>query len=179
MLSKTYTLKITNTAQGAKSIKIPLDVEAQPIRIVSQAGDAYQIIDDKTGLAPHKVLVKRIDNDLYIRIEEEGDVNTPDIIIDNYYDDSHHVLVGEYKPGHLANYVADVQENSITTIQIATENQEGWFHLNHESNDAALLGILAGIGLIAAAGGGGDGNHAPVINSDGGADTATINVNEN
>ena len=41
MLSKTYTLKIANTAQGAKSIKIPLDVEAQPIRIVSQAGDAY------------------------------------------------------------------------------------------------------------------------------------------
>ena len=180
MLSKTYTLKITNNAQGAKNIKIPLDVEAQPIRIVSQTGDAYQIIDDKTGLAPNKVLIKRVDNDLYIRVEEEGDVNTPDIIIDNYYDDTSHVLIGEYKPGHFADYISDVQENAITTMQIATENQEGWFHLTHETNDGALLGILGGIGLIAAAsGGGGDGNHAPSITSDGGADTATINVSEN
>ncbi|MGE4588028.1 MAG: cadherin domain-containing protein [Acidaminococcaceae bacterium] len=181
MLSKTYTLKITNSTQGARNIKIPLDVEAQPIRIVSQAGDAYQIIDDKTGLAPHKVLVKKVDNDLYIRIEDEGDANIPDIIIDNYYDDTHHVLVGEYKPGHFSDYVADVEENAITTMQIAAENQEGWFHLTHETNDNALLGVLGGIGIIAAAagGGGGEGNHAPVITSDGGGSTAAVSASEN
>jgi VCBS repeat-containing protein len=176
-MSKIYTVKVVDSAKNITSVTVDANLN-EPLHIIAKSGDKYQLINNETGRAPHSVIVQRVGNDLYVEFKDEksdseligGDIPKPDLIIEEYYADSTHALVGNVYGDTTYDYVANVDydavEANIKTTQIPVENTAAEFHL--PDHNSGFLGLLLAGGLIAAMGGGGGGdeNNAPSASDD-------------
>ena len=136
--------------------------QGQPLKIQASNLDNayYQLADAETGLAPEKALFKRVNDDLHISFEEAGAGQT-DLIIENYYTPTTNgqaPLVGMQQNGALAAYPEIAAPDPLLAEQVMTATQPA----SGSSKILAVLGGIAGAGLLgAAAGGGGGGGGSP------------------
>ncbi|WP_456393438.1 hypothetical protein, partial [Nitratifractor sp.] len=78
--------------------------KAVHIKAVKNAN--YELVESKTGFAPENIITKRVGKDLYIAFEGR-DINTPDLIIDNYYGNMGELVIGKAEDGLFYNYVPE------------------------------------------------------------------------
>ncbi|SPY76659.1 hypothetical protein [Providencia rustigianii] len=71
---------VTGGENGAGKLK-------QPLHINAQKDVNYLLVDEETQFAPENIAVKRVDKNLVIAFEG-GDVENPDLIIENYFADN-------------------------------------------------------------------------------------------
>ena len=138
----------------------------QPLKIqVSNLDNAYyQLADAETGLAPEQAAFTRVNDDLHISFEEAGAGQT-DLIIENYYAplsaNSKPPVVGMQQNGALAAYPEAPATDPLLAEQVMAATQPA----SGSSKILAVLGGIAGAGLLGAAAGGGGGgggdNSAP------------------
>ena len=138
----------------------------QPLKIqVSNLDNAYyQLADAETGLAPEQAAFTRVNDDLHISFEEAGTGQT-DLIIENYYAplsaNSKPPVVGMQQNGALAAYPEAPATDPLLAEQVMAATQPA----SGSSKILAVLGGIAGAGLLGAAAGGGGGgggdNSAP------------------
>ncbi|MEE6076754.1 hypothetical protein [Avibacterium paragallinarum] len=89
MANNNITLKINSAKETLETIHLKSDTVTA---IAAQNKVNYQFIDEKTGFAPENIMIKRDGKDLKIAFEG-SDIENPDLIIINYYDED----VGAYK----------------------------------------------------------------------------------
>ena len=126
-MAKIYSVKVTNSSKISQSIKIANPGKGEAVIIRAESGDKFQLIEEQSANSPHKVFVKRVEDNLYV-LFEEGNIQKPDLIIEKYYSDDTHALIGGPESGSLNNYIANVSEQTITTAQIASDNVSDWFY---------------------------------------------------
>ncbi|MDY0194927.1 MAG: Ig-like domain-containing protein [Sulfurovaceae bacterium] len=102
LITKASTKQVSTVPSGERAMGNPLIIKAQ-------AGVKYELKDAATKVAPQQLLLLRKGKDLWIKLddEEEDALNTtdaPDIIIENYYDDSPGSLIGMSEDGRYYNY---------------------------------------------------------------------------
>ncbi len=145
------------------------------VHIQAHTDVKYEFIEKSSGYAPENIATKRVGKDLHIAFEG-NDINDPDLIIDDYYDHMGEVLTGKAEDGLYYDYVPE----SAQTSDAVSGLHDGAFAGQALGGDGFMtplwieagsfglgtLGIVAGIGGIAAAAGGGGGgstNHAPIL----------------
>jgi len=191
-MAKTYTVQISDNTKTFTRVNIPNADKGETVRITAKAGDKFLLVDDETGKAPREVILQRIGNDLHVEfIDEEADegfigadIDNPDVVIEGYFDDDSHALVGQLTGNSSIDYIADIPYDALETAIKSTQLLEypaSVFHLPDEGalGFAPLFGLAA---LAAAGGGGGGGGVEPVPDNrapDLGDDTIAVSRPEN
>ena len=163
---------VTGGENGAGKLK-------QPLHINAQKNVNYLLIDESTQFAPENIAVKRVDKNLVIAFEG-GDVESPDLIIENYFAENgaigYHegdanLIIGQYENGQYFPYVPESAVKADAISQLADGQATG----QAIGGDAlppmwafnpwwlAALVPLIGIPAIAIGGGGGGGGHSKVV----------------
>ncbi|WP_243645973.1 putative Ig domain-containing protein, partial [Volucribacter psittacicida] len=168
------TLKVLSAKKVISKYKI---ADGETLTIKASKNVNYQLIDDQTGVAPQKIIAKRVGNDLQILLENGDQV--PDIVITDYYTDttaeSTNLLVGQHENGKVYVYVPTSGEKA-DAISVLLNNQAEPQVLGGDERDGAfwvfspwwLLALIpvAGIAIAAGSGGGsGSSNDAPADTS--------------
>ncbi|EFB71186.1 von Willebrand factor type A domain protein [Providencia rustigianii DSM 4541] len=163
---------VTGGENGAGKLK-------QPLHINAQKDVNYLLVDEETQFAPENIAVKRVDKNLVIAFEG-GDVENPDLIIENYFadngaigyqDGSSNLIIGQYENGQYFPYVPESAVKADAISQLADGQAAG----QAIGGDAlppiwafnpwwlAALVPLIGIPAVAISGGGGGGGHSKVV----------------
>jgi len=108
-MAKVIQLITKGATEQISTVEVGAGKAANTLIIKAQAGVKYELKDAATKFAPHQLLLVRKGKDLWIKLddEEEDALNTtdaPDIIIENYYDDSPGSLIGLSEDGQYYNY---------------------------------------------------------------------------
>jgi hypothetical protein len=133
--------------------------------IKAKGNVTYELKDIVQKYAPNQVLAKRKGKNLEINLDVDGNVietgEMPDIVIENYYEESTSKLIGLAEDGNYYPYVPQEGETSLLTYNMP----DGVFAYQSLGQlDTAIVGIpwlptglgaLAVAGIAAAAGGGG------------------------
>ena len=151
----------------------------QPLHINAQKDVNYLLIDESTQFAPENIAVKRVDKNLVIAFEG-GDVESPDLIIENYFAENGaigyqegdaNLIIGQYENGQYFPYVPESAVKADAINQLADGQAAG----QAIGGDAlpplwafnpwwlAALVPLIGIPAVAISGGGGGGGHSKVV----------------
>jgi hypothetical protein len=87
-------------------------VQGEVVHIIAKGGERFQLQEATASVSPKKVLIKRVGSHLYIVLE--GSVG-PDIIIDNYFDDTlpSNSLEGVADDGSVFEYTVNETKDSI------------------------------------------------------------------
>ncbi|MEX6398713.1 Ig-like domain-containing protein, partial [Providencia hangzhouensis] len=105
----------------------------QPLYINAKKDVNYLLIDEETNFAPENIAVKRVDKDLFIAFEG-GDVEQPDVIIENYFADngeigyhegSSNLIIGQHENGQYFPYIPESAEKSEAISQLADGQATG------------------------------------------------------
>ncbi|PIE44689.1 MAG: hypothetical protein CSA45_05725 [Gammaproteobacteria bacterium] len=121
----------------------------------------YQLIDNETGFAPQNIIVKRVDHNLHVLLED-GDME-PDIIIEDYYGDGNpaevtNLLVGQHENSNIYAYVPEsgdipdavsMLSEEIASPQVLGGREISAFWTFDPSWLLALVPIVAFVGGIA------------------------------
>ena len=163
---------VTGGENGAGKLK-------QPLHINAQKDVNYLLIDESTQFAPENIAVKRVDKNLVIAFEG-GDVESPDLIIENYFAENGaigyqegdaNLIIGQYENGQYFPYVPESAVKADAISQLADGQAAG----QAIGGDAlpplwafnpwwlAALVPLIGIPAVAISGGGGGGGHSKVV----------------
>ncbi|HEQ1859083.1 TPA: tandem-95 repeat protein [Providencia alcalifaciens] len=163
---------VTGGENGAGKLK-------QPLHINAQKDVNYLLIDESTQFAPENIAVKRVDKNLVIAFEG-GDVESPDLIIENYFAENGaigyqegdaNLIIGQYENGQYFPYVPESAVKADAISQLADGQAAG----QAIGGDAlpplwafnpwwlAALVPLIGIPAVAISGGGGGGSHSKVV----------------
>ncbi|MCF6207667.1 MAG: Ig-like domain-containing protein, partial [Sulfurovum sp.] len=157
-----------------------------PIHIKAQTHTNYELIEKNSGYAPENIATKRVGDDLYIAFEG-SDINTPDIIIDDYYNHLGDLIIGKAEDGFYYNYVPEsaVEADAISALDAGDMAGQalggesvvtplwgafGGNAIAGLSNMQTLAGLIsvsgvAGLGSIAVSDGAESGSEVPVLNS--------------
>lgn len=160
-------VKIKNASQEIQSYQIKTGT-GKVLHIQASPDVTYQLIDEATGLGPTKIVVKRVGDDLLISFEPEdiasGQLEHPDIIIENYYTQGDCLVVGQQPNGELFSYLPESNEVALSIPELAHDvsaveilggtalSADKLFWLNPK-----WLLALASIGVVAVAASGGHG----------------------
>ncbi|MFA5502702.1 MAG: hypothetical protein WC253_08715 [Sulfurovaceae bacterium] len=113
--------------------------------IKAQAGVKYELRDVATKHAPKQLSFVRKGKDLWIKIKDKEDllntINSPDIIIENYYNYSTVNLVGISEDGQYFNYDTPKGISDLFTIHM----DEGQFSFY---SPGSILGVATILGLV-------------------------------
>ncbi|MFZ7344449.1 cell wall anchor protein, partial [Avibacterium volantium] len=120
-MARNITLKINSAKKTLETVN--LKAGAGKVTTVSaQSKVNYQLIDDNTGFAPENIMIKRDGKDLKIAFEGSN-IENPDLIISNYYDEEvgaykDSLLVGAYENGEIYPYVPEstLQADAVTEL---------------------------------------------------------------
>ncbi|MDY0195700.1 MAG: hypothetical protein RBR33_06550, partial [Sulfurovaceae bacterium] len=158
-MAKVIQLITKGDTEQISTVEVGAGKAANTLIIKAQAGVKYELKDAATKVAPQQLLLLRKGKDLWIKLddEEEDVLNTtdaPDIIIENYYDESPGGLIGMSEDGQYYNYAP--QEGVSDLFSVNMDDGEfsyqslGYSDVIGESNWAPyILGalILGGIAL--------------------------------
>ncbi|MFZ7332146.1 cell wall anchor protein, partial [Avibacterium avium] len=119
MANNNITLKINSAKETLETIHLK---SGTVTAIAAQNKVNYQFIDEKTGFAPENIMIKRDGKDLKIAFEG-SDIENPDLIIINYYDEDvaaykDSLLVGMHENGSVYPYVPEstLQPDAVTEL---------------------------------------------------------------
>lgn len=166
-MAKVIQLITKGATEQIATVKAGAGRDANTLIIKAQAGVKYELKDTATKFAPKQLLVIRQGKDLWIKLDdddEEDALNTtdaPDIIIENYYEDSPGSLIGISEDGQYYNYAP--QEGTSDLYSANMEDGEfsyqslGYSDIGGETNWMPyVLGALVLGGLAVALSGGDD-----------------------
>ncbi|WP_201580510.1 BapA/Bap/LapF family large adhesin [Psychrobacter sp. Pi2-52] len=167
----TIIVKVNNKVETVAEHTVVLKNET-PTVIKAVNRTNYELLDTTVNRAPNNVVTKRVDKNLHISFENDG--QGPDLIIEGFYDNADSALIGMaedgsyyyYLPdtGDVADYVTELQMGEAQSQSLAGDTQISpwWVGATEAEGFAALPWLLglAGVGVAAAAlgGGGGDDN---------------------
>ncbi len=171
MGTKIVSLRV-NQEKEVISLKRVMGVGDKPIKIQAQPKAKYQFADSETGKGPEHIITKRVGDDLYISFDGK-DVDSPSLIIENYYDSNIASnglgeLQGVSGNGQVAQYLPDSGQGYDAVGALHNGAESGQM-LSSVAVGVAPIGwggvLLAGLGAVgvAVAAGGGDGGD-PVAN---------------
>ena len=171
----TIIVKVNNKVETVAEHTVVLKNET-PTVIKAVNRNNYELLDTTVNRAPNNVVTKRVDKNLHISFENDG--QGPDLIIEGFYDNADSALIGMaedgsyyyYLPdtGDVTDYVTELQMGEAQSQSLAGDTQISpwWVGATEAEGFAALPWLLglAGVGVTAAAlgGGGGDNDSAPV-----------------
>lgn len=129
MSLKNITININSASETVQSLRIAggeggAGARGQGVRIKALANVKYHFTDEATGYGPENMATKRVGKNLHIAFEG-GDVNQPDLVIEDYYKDngeigygegSDNLLVGTHENGNVYPYVP---ESSVSTDAVS------------------------------------------------------------
>ena len=133
-------VKVHHRNQSDTVVKLTTEQSQVP---VIQAGThaRYELINEATGLAPAKAVIRRVGQDLELSFDEIN--RDTDLVIQDYYSYSDQAIVGHTSEGLLLNYLPVTGETNAYTHQII--NPETY---NPEAvNDAHHIPFWATLGL--------------------------------
>jgi len=103
--------------------------QGKPLKIAAKANVHYEFTDKETSFGPENIATKRHDKDLWISFEG-GDVDQPDLIIENYYaangelgysEGESNLLIGQHENGKYYPYVPESAEKSDAVSLLADQ----------------------------------------------------------
>jgi len=169
----TIIVKVNNKVETIAEHTVVLKNET-PTVIKAVNRTNYELLDTTVNRAPNNVITKRVDNNLHISFENDG--QGPDIIIEGFYDSADSALIGIAEDGNYYYYLPDTGEvtDYVTELQIGEAKSQSlggdsqispwWVGATEAEGFTALPWLLglAGVGVAAAALGGGSDNNDSV-----------------
>lgn len=115
MSLKNITININSASETVQSLRIAggeggAGSKGQGVRIKALANVKYHFTDEATGYAPENMATKRVGKNLHIAFEG-GDVDQPDLVIEDYYKDNGAIGYGEGTD----NLLVGTHENGMCT----------------------------------------------------------------
>ncbi len=179
MSLKNIILQINNASETVQTVKIAggeggVGARGQGVRIKALGNVKYHFTDEATGYGPENIATKRVGKNLHIAFEG-GDVEQPDLVIEDYYKDngeigygegSDNLLVGTHENGNVYPYVPESSVGTDAVSMLADGVQAG--QALGTSVAPVPLWWLPLLILPALGGGGGDTpppNHVPTDNN--------------
>lgn len=167
----TITVKANNKVQTIAEHKV-VTKDGTPTIIKAVNNTNYEILDESTGRAPNHIITKRIDKNLHLSFENDSE--TPDLIIEGFYDDADSALIGMAEDGSYYYYIPDSGEvaDYVTELEIGDIQGQAlggnaqatpwWIVATETESFDALpwLAGLAGVGLLGAALGSGSSSNS-------------------
>ena len=150
-------IKTHNQNQTKIVLKIITDQPQVPV-IPASSHTRYELIDEATGLAPTKAVIKRVGNDMVVSFDEIN--RDTDLIIKDYYNYTDQAIVGQTADGVFRDYLPISGETNAYTDQflnngdytpiVATETSQSPIWTALLENPWGLALGLAPIALYAA-----------------------------
>lgn len=151
---KNITIKVHNSNQVVQQVQV-ITKDGEPTVILAQNGVNYELIDNETGHALQHMVTKRIDKDLHLSFEGNG--QEADVIIENFYDYKDSALIGLAEEGHYYHYVPDTANADDYVTKLNNGDIEGqalggqhfaepWWVGN--TSDSSIFPLLAGAGFL-------------------------------
>ncbi|WP_347254876.1 Ig-like domain-containing protein [Brachymonas denitrificans] len=173
MSLKNITININSASETVQSLRIAggeggAGARGQGVRIKALANVKYHFTDEATGYGPENMATKRVGKNLHIAFEG-GDVDQPDLVIEDYYKDngeigygegSDNLLVGTHENGNVYPYVPESAVSTDAVSMLADGVQAG--QALGTSVAPVPLWWLPLLLIPALAAGGGDGGTPPV-----------------
>ncbi|MRR50592.1 MAG: Ig-like domain-containing protein [Rhodocyclaceae bacterium] len=108
IMEKHYIVRVAQngTAQNAYEVKGGAGKVGKALTIKFASGSHYELFDVTAKVAPHNVRVKRSGKDLLISFED-GAIENPDVIIQDYYADDSGRVFGQAEDGFYYEYVPE------------------------------------------------------------------------
>ena len=170
-MSKSYKIKVNQGTGEAKFVDIPqVSGGSKPLAVKAVPGGKYQLVDASTGYGPENIRASRSGKNLQVFFEGRGQ---PDLVIEDYYAEApegFNGLIGESESGRFYEYIPETASgNSAVPLLADGSNQIGMALGGAEINaSGAAVGalvaaagfnplLLAPLGLLGAAAGGGGG----------------------
>ena len=97
--------------------------DGKPTIIKAGEGVNYELFDHSIGRAPNHIITKRVDNDLHVSVEREGQES--DLIIKDFYDNDQQALIGIAEDGNYYHYIPDTGEVYDYVTQLEAGDVEG------------------------------------------------------
>lgn len=138
--------------QSDALIKILPDQQQVPV-IKASANSQYQLINEATGLAPAKAIIRKVGNDMEISFDEDS--RETELIIEGYYRYPNQTIVGQTAGGEFRNYLPISNDNIAYTdpFTTATNGPTLLTQASHSPIWTALLenpwGLALGLAPIA------------------------------
>ncbi|QOD11838.1 hypothetical protein IEE84_07895 [Psychrobacter sp. 28M-43] len=168
----TIIVKVNNKVETIAEHTVVLKNET-PTVIKAVNRTNYELLDTTVNRAPNNVVTKRVDNNLHISFENDG--QGPDLIIEGFYDSADSALIGIAEDGNYYYYLPDTGEvtDYVTELRIGEAQSQllggdsqispWWVGATEAEGFAALPWLLglAGVGIAGAAlSGGGDSDNS-------------------
>ena len=161
----TITVKANNKVQTIAEHKV-VTKDGTPTIIKAVNNTNYELLDESTGRAPNHIITKRIDKNLHVSFENDSE--SPDLIIEGFYDDTDSALIGMAEDGSYYYYIPDSGEvaDYVTELEIGDIQGQAlggnaqatpwWIGATETEGFDALPWLvgLAGVGVLGAALGG-------------------------
>ena len=119
---KTINVKAYNTKKITKELPVVTN-DGQPTIIKAEKGINYEFFDQSIGRAPNHIITKRSGKDLHVSFERDG--KETDLIIEGFYDNEDHALIGIAEDGQYYYYIPDTGEVSEYVTQLVEGKVEG------------------------------------------------------
>ncbi|WP_131669725.1 Ig-like domain-containing protein, partial [Psychrobacter pygoscelis] len=168
---KTVNVKVHNAKETIQSVKI-ITNDGKPNVIKAGKGVNYEFLEEGLGRAPQHVITKRVNNDLHLSFDKDGQES--DLIIEGFYSKADQALIGMAEDGSYYYYIPDTAEVSDYVTQLEPGDIEGqalggpaqstpWWAGQSDDGFAILPWLigLGGLGLVGAALGKNDDNDEP------------------
>ncbi|MGP9493251.1 Ig-like domain-containing protein, partial [Psychrobacter sp. AOP7-B1-24] len=144
----TIIVKTNDATQTVNQVEV---VTQDGIPTVIKATDKvnYEFHDTAINRAPNHIITKRVENDLHVSFEENGEDS--DLIIEGFYDNPDNALVGIAEDGEYYYYIPDTGETYDYVTQLAVGDVEGQALGGEEYMAAAIpwwIPAAAGLGLV-------------------------------
>ncbi len=97
--------------------------DGKPTIIRAQKGANYEFFDQSIDRAPNHIISKRIDNDLHISFERNG--QETDLIIEDFYSNDEQALIGIAEDGEYYHYIPDTGQVEDYVTQLENGDIEG------------------------------------------------------
>jgi hypothetical protein len=165
-MNEKYVLRVIKQGQtlDIKIVRSGAGLTGQATVVKAKDATRFQLADVVTLVAPSKLQLKRVDGDLLVSLPE-GDLQAPDLVIQDFFLVKDASLQGANISGHMQSYdTSSLSTQSAHMLAVGTEVA----NLTPLAGAGLISGpwVWAGLGLaVAAAGGGGGGGvTAPTTN---------------
>jgi large repetitive protein len=153
-----YTLRVIKSGRTVLRKQVSDGLGRDAVVIPAQADVTYLLSDPLSNAGPEKISAKRVGKNLHISLGK-GNPDTPDVVIEGYFDFPTAPISGTLADGGQAVYDlgALTQANPASTpASSTTQNAVAQASLPGDGSDKFKL-MLGGLGLLALAGAGGGG----------------------
>jgi hypothetical protein len=153
-----YTLRVIKSGRTVLRKQVSDGLGRDAVVIPAQADVTYLLSDPLSNTGPDKISAKRVGKNLHISLGK-GNPDTPDLVIEGYFDFPVAQIAGSLADGGQAAYdlgaLAQASPSS-TTLSSAPDNTVTQASLPSDGFDKSKL-MLGGLGLLALGGAGGGG----------------------